>query len=124
MKVRLITVFAILALVLGAAALFAAASAPFVAPDPAAKDVTVAIKASTASVDPSDITVYAQQNVTLNVTAVDSKVTFKLDQFKINATIDKGKTETFKFNANKIGNYPFKAGTHSGAFKVVTKTSK
>ncbi len=81
-----------------------------------------------ASVDPDDITVYAGQNVTLNVTCVEAwrmnRTWFKLDEFGAVGPVFKGKTKSFTFTVEKIGEYPFTAGDMKGVLRVVPKPEK
>jgi plastocyanin len=112
MKIKAVSLLAVLALVLGTISLFAAETTtkPFVA-NPNAKDVTVITKIVENGFEPKDVTVYEGQKVTLEISAPGeaNAYTFTLPEFKISKVIEKGKTEKVTFEANKVGVFKFAA---------------
>jgi heme/copper-type cytochrome/quinol oxidase subunit 2 len=116
MKTRLLFAVALMAMVIGYAALpalSADAPKPFVA-DRAAKEVTIEMKAYKYAYDPGDITVYEGQKVTFVITATDRKHGFKLDAYNINVTLPQGEPTTVTFVADKVGEFPFKCSVFCG----------
>ena len=86
---------------------------PYVA-DPAAKEVTISVKADNYAFDPNDITVYEGQKIILNITAVDKKHGFKLNGYDVNVTVVPGEITTVTFIADKTGEFPFKCSVFCG----------
>jgi plastocyanin len=133
MKIKAVSLLAVLALILGTISLFAAETTtkPFVA-DPKAKDVSVMIKIVEGGFNPKEITVYEGQKVTLEISAPGeaNAYTFTLPEFKISKVIEKGKTEKVTFEANKLGVFSFAAAEKEtiekaeGAFTGTLKVEK
>ena len=71
-----------------------------------AHEVQVTAKRYEFSPDP--ITVKKGEHVKLVISAIDHDHGFKLDAFKINQKLKKGKATTIEFTADQAGTFPFK----------------
>jgi len=116
MKTKLIltALLMVTALAYGAIGAFSAETPKPYVSDPAAREVTIDMKAYKYAFDPGDITVYEGQKITLNITAVDRKHGFKLDGYDINVTLPQGEITTVTFVADKTGEFSFKCSVFCG----------
>ena len=69
--------------------------------------VEITVVAKKYELDPNVITVKQGDRVRLVITAFDRDHGFKLEAFKINQDLKKGKPTTIEFTADKAGTFPF-----------------
>jgi cytochrome c oxidase subunit 2 len=63
---------------------------------------------------PNLITVKKDDHVKLVITALDRDHGFRLDAFKVNQKLKKGKPTTIEFTADKAGTFPFQCSDFCG----------
>lgn len=63
---------------------------------------------------PSSLRVKKGDHLKLVISALDHDHGFRLDEFHINRKIEKGKTDTVEFTADKAGTFPFRCSNFCG----------
>ena len=63
---------------------------------------------------PSSLRVKKGDHLMLVITALDHDHGFRLDEFHINTKIERGKTVTVEFTADKAGTFPFRCSSFCG----------
>jgi len=109
MKRRMV-VLALLAV--AASEAFALDPAPARVPSSDAVEITV--EAKKYEFNPNVITAKQGDRVRLVITASDRDHGFKLEAFKINQVLKKGKPTTIEFMADKAGTFPFQCSNFCG----------
>jgi len=97
-------------MILGAAIIAAtlcAAGAPAQGPAAASEAREIQLAAKKYEFSPNLITVKKGEHVKLVITALDHDHGFKLDAFKINEKLKKGKATTVEFTPDQAGTFPF-----------------
>lgn len=64
--------------------------------------------------DPSSLRVKKGDHLRLVIAALDHDHGFRLDEFDINKKIERGKTVTVEFTADKAGTFPFRCSNFCG----------
>jgi cytochrome c oxidase subunit 2 len=77
------------------------------APAAAAEAREVQVTAKRYEFSPNPITVKKGEHIKLVISAIDHDHGFKLDAFKINQELKKGKATTIEFTADQAGTFPF-----------------
>jgi len=99
-------------LVVAAIGAFAHEFAPAAGDNAGAVEITVAARKY--EFNPNIITVKQGDRVRLVITSSDRDHGFKLEAFKINQELKKGKPTTIEFTADKAGTFPFLCSTICG----------